>query len=155
MQLKKLDITANSFIANGNKYLIHPSLSVGRMSHFEKLQAKVQNNFSIYEISKKLEEIIDLVNTQKTVQANTKLFLLKESCNSAEGDITHPALLMCSLFICRESDDLTEWSETKALENIEDWRVEGFDFTDFFQLAFNLAKEFLTELTKDLMQETH
>lgn len=155
MQLKKLDITANSFIANGNKYLIHPSLSVGRMSHFEKLQAKVQNNLTVYEILKSIDEIIDFVNTQKTVQANTKLYLLRESCNGVQKDITHPALLLCSLFICRENDDLTEWSETKALENIEDWRVEGFEFTGFFQLAYNSASHYLAELTKDLMQGTH
>jgi len=150
--LKNINITDNSFVANGNKYLIHSSLSVGRIQQFEKLQARMQNGFSVYEISKKLEEIIKLTNEQKTVQANTKLFVLHESCTNIENDISHPALLMCSLFICKENDDLTSWNESKALENIEDWRIEGYDFKDFFHLAFNLAKDFLTELTKDLTQ---
>lgn len=151
--LKNINITDNSFIANGNKYLIHSSLSVGRIQQFEKLQARMQNGFTVYEIAKKLEDIIKFTNEQKTVQANTKLFLLHESCINAENDISHPALLMCSLFMCKENDDLTNWNESKALENIEDWRVEGYDFKDFFHLAFNLAKEFLIELTKDLTQE--
>lgn len=151
--LKELTVTDNSFIANGNKYLIHSSLSIGRMGWFEKFQAKLQTGLAIYEIPKRLEEIIALKNAQKGVQADHKLMTLFEATHSTTVDTTNPALLLCSLFVCREDEDLAAWNEAKAMEAIEDWKTEGYDFKSFFALAFSLAVTYLTELTKGLVQD--
>lgn len=149
-ELRRLEIDANSFVAGGNKYLIHSSISLGRINFFEKFRLMVSTGMAIKDVKAQLGEIINLENSGKKVQANHKLYLLNESLEIATVETTHPVFLLASLFICREEEDLSVWNEAKALENINDWIQEGFDYNDFFALAFSLAQDFLNASIKRL-----
>jgi hypothetical protein len=58
-------------------------------------------------------------------------------------DRSHPALLLCSLFIVTKDEDLTKWDKQDAEEKIKDWETEGIAMMDFFRLAANLVTGFI------------
>ncbi len=62
----------------------------------------------------------------------------------------HPMLLLCSIFIVRENEDLSKWDETIALEKIADWKAECLAVEDFFALAFSSVRGFTAHYLESL-----
>lgn len=140
--LKQIDTAANSFMANGTKYIIYPDLSFERFVQFEKLQAQIGWNIDFDRMHKALMEVWQLLNKLKLAEASVKINNLMDGiARNIEGR-EHPAFLVCTLFMCREGEDLTTWSETDAAEKIADWRKE-YAVEGFFNYAFSLVKGFI------------
>jgi hypothetical protein len=143
MELKKLPFDKNEFTANGKVYKIKNTLTVSRFNEFEKLQNHYGFGLSFESVVGKLNQSIDMANKGKGVEAWNIIYNLKEGIASRLEDRSHPALLLCSLFIVTDDEDLTSWNEKEQRSKIEDWNREGYDVNDFFVLASNLVTNFL------------
>ncbi len=140
--LKRIAPDANSFEANGVKYVIHPSLGVERHRHFEKLQVVAGFGADYQTLIQRVRKAYDQINAMKVADCAVTLNGVLEGMTRPISGQQHPLLLICTLFIAREGDDLTKWSEAEAAEQINDWKEAGYDVADFFRLAFVLVRRF-------------
>ena len=143
MELKKLPFDKGEFTAGGIKYTIKNTLTLARFVEFEKLQNHFGFGLSFSDLYKRLGEIETLFNQGKSVEAFANFYNLKEGIAYRLEDRTHPVLLLCSLFIVTEDEDLTQWNEHEQKIKIDNWNREGYDVNDFFQLASNLVAGFI------------
>jgi hypothetical protein len=143
MELKKLPFDKGEFTANGVLYRIKNTLTLARFVEFEKLQNHFGFGLSFKALYDKLEAIRVLFDSGKSVEAFANYWNLKEGIAYRLEDRTHPLLLLCSLFIITEDEDLTAWNELDQKVKIDNWNREGYDVNDFFQLGSNLVAGFL------------
>jgi hypothetical protein len=143
MELKKLPFDKGEFTANGIKYTVKNTLTLARFVEFEKLQNHYGFGLSFSDMYKRLGEIETLFNGGKSVEAFANFYNLKEGIAYRLEDRTHPVLLLCSLFLVTEDEDLTQWNEGEQKIKIDNWNKEGYDTNDFFQLASNLVAGFI------------
>lgn len=139
-EVTRLDIRANSFYANGHKYLILGSIPVGRFERFESLQVQLAWGVDFEPLHKNLRALWDLNNKLKFAEASVLLNNILEGLARPLDGREHPVLLLCSLFLVREGEDLSGWNETFAHEKILDWKAEAISVEDFFVLAFNSVR---------------
>lgn len=149
-ELKRLDINANSFEANGKKYLIHNSLSAERFKKFEELQVVSEFGYDYAGIYAQITKAYDALNKMKVADAGVMLHNLMNGASRGANKQEHPVLLMATLFIFTEDEDLKVWDETRAAEKIADWNAELYDITDFFRLALRLFKGFMSDWRQDI-----
>ena len=143
MELKRLPFDKGEFTAAGVVYKIKNTLTLARFVEFEKLQNHFGFGLTFSAIVGKLNDSIDYANKGKGVEAWNIIFNLKEGIAYRLEDRTHPVLLLASLFIVTEDEDLTTWNEAEQKVKIDNWNKEGYDVNDFFQLASNLVNGFL------------
>ena len=156
MELKRLPFDKGEFTAGGVKYKIKNTLTLARFVEFEKLQNHYAFGLSFKALYDKLEAIRVLFDSGKSVEAFSQFWNVKEGIAYRLEDRTHPALLLCSLFIVTEEEDLTNWIENEQKIKIDNWNKEGYDVNDFFQLASNLVAGFLPifeEVSQSTSQE--
>jgi hypothetical protein len=153
MELKKIDFSTNSFEALGITYYIKPSLSVERWKWFEKYQNHFAFGKTFQVIYDLLKNSVDFANKGKGLEAWNIIFNLMQTVGKNLDDKSHPALLICALFIATEDEDLTKWDEQQAEKKIKAWNDEGIDINSFFQLASNFVTGFLTALD-EISQDT-
>jgi len=154
-ELKHLDLSKDEFEANGVKYYIKNSLTITRFIEYEKLQSDVGFGKSFQGIYNDLDTAIGLANKGKGVEAWNVLFNLKDGIAQKLENRMHPSLLLCSLFIISEGEDITIYDEKVMNKKIDDWVKEGFDVADFFQLAGNLVTGYidvLSEVSQDISE---
>ena len=152
-KLKKLDLSKDEFTANGTKYFIKNTLTVKRFIEYEKLQNHFGFGLGFQQLHDKLKDSIDLANKGKGVQAWNIIFNLVEGIAHRIDERTHPALLILSLFVVTEGEDLSTWVEKDQTKKFDDWNAEAIDINDFFELAVNLVRGFLpiyNEIIKDI-----
>lgn len=138
--IKHIDVTANSFEANGNKYLILGSIPVARFQKFEALQAQLAWGVEFESMYTNIRKVYDLLNKVKFAEAAvTANNMLEAVARPLEGR-EHPMLMLCTVFIVRENEDLSRWDETNASEKIADWKADCYAVEDFFGLAFNSVR---------------
>lgn len=143
MEIKHIDLSKDSFTANGTEYLIRNTLTVERYKQFERMQNHYAFGLQFKQIYDRLEQSIDLANKGKGIEAWNVIFNLKEGIVYRIEDRQHPALLICSLFMVTRDEDITTWDEALAKRKIEDWTKEGIDINDFFQCASNFVNGFI------------
>ena len=143
MEIKHIDFSKDWFTANGIEYIIRNTMSIARFQEYEKLQNHFAFGLSFSQIVDRLNQSIEFANKGKGVEAWNVIFNLKEGIVYRVEDRLHPALLQCSIFIVTEDEDLTKWDEQLARKKIEDWKTEGIDMNDFFELASNFLHGFI------------
>lgn len=156
MEVKHIDLSKDSFTANGTEYFIRDTLTVERYTQFEKLQNHYAFGLQFKQIAERLERSIDLANKGKGIEAWNVIFNLKEGIAYRLEDREHPALLICSLFMVTDGEDLTKWDEQLAKRKIEDWKREGISINDFFQCASNFVSGFIKiyeEISRSIFQK--
>lgn len=148
-ELKRIPIDANSFLANGTKYIIHPSLSVERYRHFQRLQVIGGFGSDYQTLYRAVSGAYDLLNKGKFADAAVKLNGLLEGIGRETSGQEDPFLLLCTLFVAKQGADLERWSEAEAQDCISDWKDEGYDVADFFKLALRLVRDLHNALAQD------
>jgi 5'-3' exonuclease len=143
MEVKHISFNDSSFSANGKEYLIKPTLTVKRFIEYEKLQNHFAFGKTFEEIYKHLKTAIELGDKGKGIEAWSMIVNLRDGIVDKIEDRSHPALLLCSLFIVTKDEDLTKWDKQDAEEKIKDWETEGIAMMDFFRLAANLVTGFI------------
>lgn len=141
-ELKRLDPTANAFQANGHKYLVHGSLSIARYREFERLQVVAGFGADYQTLYQRVSKAYGEINQMKAADAAVTLNGVLEGLNRPLSGQEPPMLMLCSLFIAREDEDLSRWAEAEAIEKIRDWEAEGYDTGDFFNLALRSVRLF-------------
>jgi hypothetical protein len=153
MELKTIDLTANTFDANGVTYLVKPSLSVERFRWFEKYQVNFGFARDFKGIYDMLSKSVNLADKGKGLEAWNIIFNLKEEVGKNLDNRSHTAMYICALFIVTADEDLTVWDESIAETKIANWNKEGYDVNNFFRLAANLVNGFI-DILEDIFQDT-
>lgn len=143
MDVKHIDLEASSFTANQKEYFIKPTLTVKRFIEYEKLQNHFAFGKTFEEIYKDLKSAIELGDKGKGIEAWSMIVNLRDGIAEKLEDRTHPALLLCSLFVVLKDEDLSKWDQQEAELKIKDWETEGIAMMDFFRLAANLVTNFI------------
>ena len=154
MELKTIDLSASSFIANGTTYYIKDTLSIERYRQFEKLQVSFGFAREFKQIYDLLKKSVDLANKGKGLEAWNIVFNLMEEVGKNNLDNRHQnGMYICALFVATEDEDLTVWNQQIADKKIDDWNKEGIDVNFFFRLAANLVGGYISTL-EEIFQST-
>lgn len=136
---KKIPITANSFEANSRKYIIHPDLSVARYEQYERQQMVIATGTDHQAAFNALSDAFEEINKGRFAWAAVRIHDQMQALSRFIENREHPVLLLCTLFMNREGEDVGQWDEALAAEKIADWRAEGLEMAPFFAFARNLA----------------
>lgn len=140
MQLKRLDFTKNSFVANGKEYYFESGLSIARFREYQKLEKEAGFSMTFKSIVETLRSMYDLMNTLQFVQASVTLDNLMSGITKIQEK--EPTLLkMAALFINTIDEDRTSITPERIALKIEDWAQE-YDIRDFFHYALNTINGF-------------
>lgn len=161
-QIKKLprDKDGNllkRFKANGNNYVINDiseGLSIERFTTWQKFTLTVGFGLdfqTMYTNIAKAQQMVDKLVVEKRglTELTMHLEAMKSSFTEDSDSRYDVTMYLCSIFINREDEDLTEWSTSLADEKIADWNAEGYDYQDFLVFALERCPGF-----KDLYQKT-
>lgn len=149
------------FEANGTKYCLLPP---EKAFNFDR-QLAYFNLDTAFALMRTPQEIMDSFvkvyhNQIRLMRATTEKWddiqdeNLRDCMNfvdSMRGGYTErlpSAYFICTLFVCKEGEDLSLWNWELAKEKILDWKMANLNPTDFFSLALHFA----TESTKTLIQ---
>jgi hypothetical protein len=149
--MKKIDFDKGSFEANGKTYKIIRNISIGRFIEYEKLEIAVGLGIDFKTLAEKLKEIHELCNKQKLADIAVLTHNTLTGIVRLMENRTHPILMLSTIFLVTEDEDLATWSEDEANLKVQDWQKEGIDIQDFFTLAFNLVPGFL-EVSSEISQ---
>lgn len=160
MLRKDLTITDRKFTANSTEYFVTTvpeSLTVGRHMEYEKMRFQYSVLGSVEENEAVLKEVQQIINEslrgvgkRNVIHATTLLQSQLERINKSKTDGFSDSrikyyLMLCTLFINVEGEDITTWSETLAEQKVNDWIAEGYSFAGFFLLV----NDFLNDLMKE------
>ena len=148
---KRILVTDNSFLAAGNKYIIHSSLNIERYRVLEELQVRARFGQNYAQLHNGFLKVVDLVNKGKRFEADIAMHNMMQGTVRAMNKQHDPVLLMATLFCCEETEDRTIWSEESANEKIEIWSQEGYPVEDFFRLSLQLCRRYQDGLFSDLV----
>jgi hypothetical protein len=140
---KIIDPATGVLMANGNKYIIHASMPVGRYSVFEKFQIQCMDDRDPLTYLQDLSSVWNLLNGGKLGEAAVKLYNVMQGIERVINLDPHPFLWICTCFIVKEGTDLKRWDEGEARSSIQDWIEEGYDIRDFFGLARDFVSNFM------------
>lgn len=153
-QLSKEDRTAighpikdvsqlDEFMANGNRYVIRTSLTLTRFEQFEKLQVRVGYGVDFRQMFSQMRKAFDYLNESQPADASVILYNLMNGIKNNIDGRDNEVLDLCCLFICREDENVAEYSPELNKLKKEDWVKEGIAMESFFTLAFNLVNGFI------------
>ncbi len=155
-EVKRLDLSKSTFVANGNTYRFSKTMCIDRFIEFERLQAHVGFGKDFKNIYDVLKETYELLNKGKMADAAVKIHNLLNGIAMNLEKRDHPILEMCALFLNRDDENVKEYNEDIMKQKMEDWRIEGYSIEDFFQLAFNFVEGFIPayeEIIQNISEE--
>lgn len=153
MEIKSI-IGKKEFEANGRKYTIMDKISINRWIIYEKLQPRVTFGLGFEEMYANCIKAYQYLNQQKFADAAVVMHNMANGIKSATDEKrAHPVLLMASLFVVRDNEDLKVYDEKLALEKIEDWQAEGLNMADFFSLSLSSIRGFRETLLRSTQEE--
>ena len=123
-----------SFNASGSVYNVTSSLPIRRYEIFEQQQIKVAYKMSIPKMFDQLRKIYDLNEQGKTNEIAVIVHNLLTAVKDI-GNEHNPLLVICTLYIVKEGEDLSDWSQELCDAKIEDWKNAGISMESFFSLA--------------------
>ena len=132
----------DKFMANGHKYVINTSLTVARFEQFEKVQTLVTYGLTLRQLFDNMQKQYEYMNAGKIADASVLTYNMMNGVKNGLEERTNDVLILCSLFISREDEDLSTYDERIAERNIADWRKEGISMDSFFTLSFSLVNGF-------------
>jgi hypothetical protein len=142
--------SANSFYANGVKYIIYgDDIAIQPFEAFERIQLELKTGSGIDKIYKSLNDIWADLEAAKHGSAAVKVYDLLTAGQRIANDEKHPGLMLCTCFIMPEDHDRRTWDKAKAIEWVNDWSVEGIGVNFFIRLARHFAQTFTGDLNTD------
>ena len=156
MEVKRLNLSEKTFMANGVKYYFSSTMSIDRFMEFERLQAHVGFGKDFKHIYDKLKDCYDHLNKNRLADGAVIIHNLINGIAQNLDKREHPMLQMCALFINREDENVDVYDEDMTAQKIEDWKKEGYSIEDFFQLAFNFVEGFIpayNEIIQNISEE--
>jgi hypothetical protein len=114
-----------------------------RFEVFERLQVEMEHLTSLSAFRDELTAVYDSLNKSKPADAAVKINNLLNGVSRIQNGQPHPLLMICTLFICEESEDQSKWSEAEAQEKVQDWANVDVGF--FLASAKRLFSRFMND----------
>jgi len=147
---KRLPLKATSFMANGKEYKIVNTMSIERWKYMEDFQELLAWGVSFDDLFKQIKKVYELLDQHKHNEPIIILHNLLHGIKNKLENRYHPALMLCTLFIVFEGEDQAVYDEAVMNEKVSDWKQEGYEINDFFQLAWTLVPGFISHYQDDL-----
>lgn len=141
-ELKRIDFEKGKFTANGKTYTIEGALSIERYAELQLLEKELAYGFTVKEIFNKLKQLWDFLNKMKFAEAAVLIRDLMAGATRV-AERTPTTLKICALFINTDDEDRATITQEMINKKIEDWKAEGLDMRDFFQVASSSVNGFL------------
>lgn len=139
-ELKRIDLNAGSFVANGTTYYIESALSIERFAEYQILEKEAGFSLNFKNIFQELKKVYDLLNGVKFVEASVSLHNLMTGVAKLEE--REPTLLkICALFMNTKDEDRATINNDMIVKKIEDWKQE-YEIRDFFSFALSTVNGF-------------
>lgn len=142
---RAVDLKEKTFVANGKRYVITDKISIERWKQYEKLQLRLTYGVSFDELNNNIKKAFALLNKPNPEPLNAGIILhnIMNGIKDADDEKrVPPGLLMCTLVMNTEDEDVSVYNEQIAMDKINDWREEGLDILTFFSWALNSIKGF-------------
>lgn len=154
-KLVKLESTTNTFTSptSGRTYYVNrriDELSLKRYEMLEKMLTEMQFSMTHDEFMEHLAEQAKCLNTQNWVMAGVINYNLMTGLTDFQSKYII-TWWISTIYIARDDEDVTEWSETLAKEKIEDWR-KNYDASFFLQLRDTMFSK-LIKLCERISQD--
>jgi hypothetical protein len=140
--LKRIDFERPTFTANGKTYTIEGGLSIERYAELQILEKELAYGFTVKGIFEKMQKMWDNANKLKFAENAVILNDLMRGLAKVQ-ERTPVILKVCALFINTPDEDRTTITQDMIEEKINDWKKEGIDQRDFFQVASSSVNGFL------------
>lgn len=145
--LKRLDLTATSFEANGKIYHLEKTMSIERYAFFQRLELELSYNLSFKQMFDSLAEVYELLNAGKLADASVRVYNTMRGFAVLEEKEPY-VLKYCALFINETGEDRRVITEDMITAKIEDWQKEGLAIQDFLALALHSIPGYISAYTK-------
>jgi hypothetical protein len=140
--LKSIDFESGQFDANGKTYYLESKLTVARYCEFMILQRELQMGMSIEEIYTGMIDQRKLLNQMRFVDASVHCDKFVTHCIKLKEK--EPTVMkICTLFINTEDEDRAVWNNDLVVRKLADWKKEGINVSDFFEVALTLVPTFI------------
>lgn len=149
-EIKRLDLNATSFMANGKEYFIEPSISVGRNKIQNVLRLEFEFGMNHGDAYSKFKQAYESINNNKLADTAVALYNNLNYMQNVQNKYS-AGIRLCTLFCNTKDEDRRYLTEAMIEEKIKDWAEEGYDEKDFFTLAVVSFKN-STEFFKDTIQ---
>lgn len=140
--LKRIDLENPTFTANGKTYTAEGGLSIERYAEMQILEKELGYGFTVKAIFDKLQSMWNNQNKMKFAENAVILNDLMRGVAKV-SERTPTILKVCALFVNTPDEDRATINADLINQKIADWKAEGIDMRDFFQLAFSSVNGFL------------
>lgn len=151
-EIKKVDLDAKSFIANGNQYFLSEGLSFERLWKYELMQRELAFNMSASDLFNLILDTYNGINdVVRDPSKGNNLIVKLHNAMTSLNNLTErkPKIFYIStLFWNKVGEDARVWSNELAEEKIYDWQEEGLDATFFLAQSLSFMKDFLESYNK-------
>lgn len=144
MELKTVDLSKGQFECGKETFYIAKTLSFNRWTLLQEYDLELGFLKTGFDIYKGVRSAYDALNNRKDADAAVALHNIMQGRDDQvrRGDA---ALRICTLFINRKGEDLTEADEGKLKEKIDIWAKE-LDVTPFFHFALSVLPHWVATL---------
>ena len=142
--IKKVDFSTGQFEANGKTYFVQSGLTISRFEKYQKLEIEAAYPRSLADLQKEHEALYVELNKMRIVEACRRVYDLVRA-KEVVGVTSDKWLRIAALFINTEDENCSDCSDDLLERKIDDWRKEGYDFSDFFMFAASTSRN-LTEI---------
>lgn len=139
---KRIPLDANSFTAGGKTFIVYGSLNIERYTVLQELEVRSIYGADYGQLHKAFLKWVELKNMQKPFDADTHLRNTFEGVLRKTNKQYDPLLLICTLFMCDEQEDRTQWDEANANEKIKLWSEEGYPTEDFLRWGLHFSRHY-------------
>jgi hypothetical protein len=143
-KISKITVKNDSFTLDGVQWHIEDDVTIGRLPELEKMLHHFINGVELTEQQLILKAAYDDLNEVKVVDAGRKLYNLLNATIIKNATSINPKLLIATMFINREGEDLTKWDVALAESKIKQWSKYTGGF--FFELADRLSSGILIKI---------
>lgn len=154
-EIKKLDLKQKNFTANGNNYRILDSIPLSRHIQHQKMIPRVTYGVGFNQMFTALKKAYEHLNNKKFADSAVVIHNVMSGIADVENENRHdPALLICTLFIVRDGEDIGVYDEGLSALKIKDWEIEGYEINGFFHLALISIEGFRETFLEYLSQKS-
>lgn len=133
---KRIALDDNSIQVGEEKHIIHGNVNLERYVYLDELVLRGRFGVGWIEWHRKGQQWTQMKNAGKGFEADVMMQNMLDGTPLRKANKQHsPEVLICTLFICPETEDRTTWNEEAANEKIKLWSKEGFPAEDFTRLG--------------------
>lgn len=142
-----LDPNTAEFTANGTTYFVSKEierLTIARYERYEQFNIELGFSLSFDSLFAAIKKAATDVFTGDHETAYIELKNIERGIATISSKRNSIALYMCTLFINKAGEDLSDWSPEQADEKITDWERENIGVGFFLGVALSMVEGYKT-----------